>query len=764
MSDSPVIDYLNAIRERPNDATAQLEEYFRLNDLAVFDLLGVISDPPTSDLLGLSLTIFQMLHCRIPNDPTFWLFFRLLEHPSAWIVSLSAKIIASHFRSTADLYGALQQFPEITPDLVYCLLQSAFQNYGIPPECIPLFVQAMCCPYLPFAKRREYARFLTPSNETDDPPDWRPLQVFLETFDGSDDSLRLLSILLAPEEMWPPLELSVTIASLIPHLQERFTTTRDDVLGDALECVFRAAQSALLEFPWENDAIERLVECCWILLYPTKRNLDSIDDFFATYIDSEMDDDNQYCDFPADDLRTGILYILSNGAAMRRLALLKIQMLQELDLPAVMILEYRNQPFDDIAAKIANGSPDPVWRFFAFGYALSQLGPLPEDVYVQLLDSDLWIDELIGIDLLYRTPNESIPFGVAVAAVCRGFELLNHFATDIVTVYLPILNNVIKTLLTSPDARAALASHIDGCLELGWLQLVGRGPRFCPKMAKLLSQFVRHYDFVGPFVVRKFEELYRMDQRSALDFASKFVLKAPDLLNDANREIAAALQECFEKKRWPAEVWDIAMYFALKGESGRLIEVCCHAMQEQLPVRSLKQFVSLLIVVMRVTPSDAILQALGRLVEADPRSVARTAFGVVTAASSVGKTGLNPHTALQLAHFWCENSPNLKMQSSSVDDRLMLAFLCRLLVDTAGVEGRQAVYDATMGMLNDFIDSLTPLDTTLFSVVMTHRQILCDPFPWVSNTRRDYFEHVVNGLELPDMIEAKITAVLAADT
>jgi hypothetical protein len=31
--------------------------------------------------------------------------------------------------------------------------------------------------------------------------------------------------------MWPPLELSVTIASLIPHLQERFTTTGDDILG-----------------------------------------------------------------------------------------------------------------------------------------------------------------------------------------------------------------------------------------------------------------------------------------------------------------------------------------------------------------------------------------------------------------------------------------------------------------------------------------------------------------------------------------------------
>jgi hypothetical protein len=62
--------------------------------------------------------------------------------------------------------------------------------------------------------------------------------------------------------------------------------------------------------------------------------------------------------------------------------------------------------------------------------------------------------------------------------------------------------------------------------------------------------------------------------------------------------------------------------------------------------------------------------------------------------------------ALRVAHFRCMISRHLKLQPSSLDDCVIMAFPCRLLVDTMSAEGGQEVYNATMGMLNDFINSI----------------------------------------------------------
>jgi hypothetical protein len=218
-------------------------------------------------------------------------------------------------------------------------------------------------------------------------------------------------------------------------------------------------------------------------------------------------------------------------------------------------------------------------------------------------------------------------------------------------------------------------------------------------------------------------------------------------VNGAIPALGEELRARLNNRDWSDEVCDVALYFALNGESG-LECFCLDQLERDLLGSGKRHFISLLVAVSQKSESRVILDLLMQAWRISPDSFTGEAFVFVASILYLGRKGIRREHVEQMIQFCVQNRQNLKR--NSVRDRLAIAFLCRLLSEGRGQEGSelwQGVFQLVMTIVNQWLsDGDMVGNEKPFCNAVKYHKLLCGDFLWVFQEWNVFVGIIVQGL------------------
>jgi hypothetical protein len=727
-------------------------------EAAVLELITVIYEAAThideinSKIFVLAVHCFHKLRCSIPDRNSLWRFFELLDLPQNPVLHEISEIIIHKFSSTANLMDEMKIVP-MTPGHTFCLLRSLIfhEEEGV-SDFNGIFLDALCAQHIPVEQRLAYAHFLALLEGDNHARDWTPVERFLSICDDSLDFVKLLGALLAPEGCFAPDELRRRLLVLIPPLEELYSAQERKagrlIIAEAIEGILRVCPPT---DDWvEEVEIPSLFEACWKLLNPHVGITDSADDFFGIYVASDSEED-----LPCDtDLHQKILCLMNSGSLMLPMAKERITKMEVLDIPAVRILEFWNEPGSELLSKFENTSSDPLLCYFMCQYFRNHDYVISPEIFSALFAGSGFVAPMLGISLLDSVPVEHLPPAeVLVSAITRGLSVVDEFETERVIEYVTLLSRVVGQCLKVGCVRCMLTQCDLTWFTTLWERLMRRGPGFMEPVGRLLGRFIRYAEFeelIGPLIVKATAMLFELNWQWALDFASAFVLTAPTLFpEELNSALAGALQMAINCGDWGRNVNDVMLYFAMQGV-GVVADMCLCGLQNGVPSEAMAHFLTAVIGVMWTTQDMRVLDCLLKLSWENEEFGLASAVPVVTAVLSLSGKPLSVEHA-SAAGFLCCRFLERGFSRCSLDDRFVLGLECQLLTDWRGILEDQLWQEMHANAMTALEKGLTGPDlpiSLLSSFYVKHKKLFRNEFSWIFGDWQSYVDMIIRQLRL----------------